>query len=196
MDLHFFKTNAELREWMEENHAVAPELWIGFYKVGSGRPSVTYQGALDEALCFGWIDGVRKRVDKDSYTIRFTRRKRGSIWSRVNTERVAELKALGLMQPSGLKAFEERDPEKTERYSYERNAFTLDPLYEERFKADATAWTFFQSQPPWYRKAATSWVMSAKKQETRDKRMATLIAVSEDGRTLAPLTRPSRRNEN
>ena len=193
MDATFFESPAELRRWFEQHHDQVAELLIGFYKKSSGRPSVTYAEALDEALCFGWIDGVRRALDADSYTIRFTPRQPHSIWSAVNLKHVERLTTEGSMQPSGLKAFRERDPDKQGLYSFERDQVQLDPAYEAQFRADAQAWTFFQSRPPSYRKPAIWWVMSAKQEATRLRRLATLIADSAAGRKIAPLTRKSER---
>lgn len=185
----FFKSQAEFRNWLEENHDQAKELLVGFYKKGSGRAGITYPQALDEALCFGWIDGVRKSLDDASYTIRFTPRRPGSIWSAVNIEHVRRLTEQGLMKEPGLRAFQDRDPKKTERYSYEqRKTVSLDPVYEERLKANDKAWSFFQAQPPWYRRVTQWWVMSAKKEETRARRLAALIESSERGERLAQAT--------
>jgi uncharacterized protein YdeI (YjbR/CyaY-like superfamily) len=188
MEIIFFESASRLRAWLEENHEQATELPVGFYKVNSGKTGITYAEALDEALCFGWIDGVRKSIDTTSYTIRFTPRKSGSIWSSVNTKRAGELLQLGLMRPAGLKAFQERDQEKSQQYSYEARNRELDESYEERFRANTKAWDFFQAQAPSYQKVANWWVMSAKKEETRLKRLATLIQDSENGKRLAHLT--------
>ena len=186
----FFATPAEWRAWLEKHHARQEELLVGFYKRDSGRPSITWPESVDQALCFGWIDGVRKRIDDVSYTIRFTPRKAGSIWSAINLKRVQELTAQGLMTPAGLKAHEARTEEKSRVYSYEQqDAPTLSPGYAKQLKANKPAWTFFQAQAPWYQRGAIHWVMSAKKEETRLKRLATLIEDSGSGRTLKHLTR-------
>lgn len=187
----FFATPAEWRSWLEKHHARESELLVGFHKRGSGRPSITWPESVDQALCFGWIDGVRKRVDDDSYTIRFTPRKAGSTWSSVNIKRVQELTARGLMKPAGLKAFEARSEEKSGIYSHEQKAVppALSAGYEKTLKANKKAWSFFQAQAPWYQRAAIHWVMSAKKEETRLKRLNTLVEDSENGRTLKHLTR-------
>jgi uncharacterized protein YdeI (YjbR/CyaY-like superfamily) len=186
----FYATPAEWRAWLEEHHADEREHWVGFRKRGSGRPSMTWPESVDEALCFGWIDGVRKRVDDESYMIRFTPRKRSSRWSNVNVARVAELMEAGLMRPAGLAAFEARTQEGT--YSYEqRDAAAFDPERERRLRADTAAWAYFSAQPPWYRRTATHWVMSAKREETRDRRLARLIEDSAAGRAVGPLQRPS-----
>ncbi len=189
----FFATPSAFRIWLEEHHETAQELWVGFYKTSSGKPSITWPEAVDQALCFGWIDGVRKGIDDASYTIRFTPRKPHSIWSAVNVKRAQELTHLGLMRPAGLKAFEERDQKKSGLYSYEqRKSSQFDPAYEKQFKANKKAWDFFQSKPPSYQQPAIWWVMSAKQEETRLKRLARLIEDSEHGRTIPPLTRRTR----
>ncbi len=189
----FFATPSAFRTWLEEHHETAQELWVGFYKTSSGKPGITWPEAVDQALCFGWIDGVRKGIDDASYTIRFTPRKPQSIWSTVNVKRAQELDRLGLMHPAGLKAFEERDQKKSGLYSYEqRKSSQLAPAYEKQFKANKKAWDFFQSKPPSYQQPAIWWVMSAKQEETRLKRLARLIEDSEHGRTIAPLTRRTR----
>jgi len=159
-------------------------LWVGFHKKNSGKKSISYAEALDEALCFGWIDGVRKSVNESSYTIRFTPRKSKSIWSRVNTKRAEELSKLGRMKPSGREAFALRDPQRSGIYSFETSARKLAEVYESKFRAKKRAWEFFQNQPPGYRKLATFWVMSAKKDETRLRRVEQLISDSANNRRL------------
>jgi uncharacterized protein YdeI (YjbR/CyaY-like superfamily) len=189
-DVRFFAAPAEFRKWLEANHAGAQELWVGFYKKESGRPSITWPESVDEALCVGWIDGVRKRLDDDSYVIRFTPRKAQSTWSAVNIARVAELTREGRMRPAGLAAFQRRSEEKSAIYAYEqRETAEFDEAAERQFRANAKAWEFFQSQPPWYRRTATYKVISAKKGETRQKRLAALIADSAAGRRLRELDR-------
>lgn len=192
MEVTFYKSPPELHEWLEENHDSAKEVWIGFYKKGSGEAGITYAEALDEALCFGWIDGIRKRIDDSRFTIRFTPRKARSIWSAVNIKRVGELSELGLMQPSGLKTFNERDPGRSKLYAYEEKTRELDGAYEAQFRANEEAWRFFQAQAPWYRRSANWWVMSAKKEETRLKRLAALIVESEKGQWLPGYARPGK----
>jgi uncharacterized protein YdeI (YjbR/CyaY-like superfamily) len=187
----FFATAAEFRAWLEQHHADERELWVGFHKKGSGRPSITYPEAVAEALCFGWIDGVRRSVDDESYANRFTPRRRGSNWSAVNVKLVEELTRAGRMHPAGLKAFEERAPARTGVYSYEnRHAARLDAEQEAQLRANAAAWEFFQAQPPGYRQTAVWWVVSAKRPETRQQRLATLIEDSANGRMIGPLARP------
>ncbi len=189
----FFRSPAELRRWLERNHSKVPELWVGFHKKGSGRASITWPESVDEALCFGWIDGVRYRIDEISYRIRFTPRKPKSVWSNVNVKRVAVLKKLGRMTPAGLAAFAKADPKKSGIYAYERRNATLGAAHEKRFRANKKAWTFFEAQAPWYRRTTTYWVVSAKREETRLRRLATLIAGSEAGRRLGLVTSPGRR---
>ena len=192
-DAVFFASPREFYEWLGEHHADTTELWVGFRKVRTGRPPLTWAQAVDQALCFGWIDGVRKGVDGERYAIRFTPRKRGSTWSRVNVDRVAELTEQGLMQPAALAAFAARKAERTAIYSYERHQATFEPDAERRFRENAAAWEFFSAQPPWYRRAATHWIVSAKRPETRERRLATLIADSAAGRRLGQLARVPRR---
>lgn len=193
VDITYFESPAAFRIWLKANHTKAAELWLGYHKKGSGEPSITWPESVDEALCFGWIDGVRKRVDERRYTIRFTPRKPDSIWSTVNIRRAQALIEAGRMQPPGLKAFESRREDLTRRYSFEQQPdFKLDAAYERRLRAQPAAWTFFQAQPPWYRRTASWWIMSAKKEATRLKRLEQLIADSVQGRTVPPLTRTSK----
>jgi uncharacterized protein YdeI (YjbR/CyaY-like superfamily) len=192
MEPTFVATPDEFRAWLDAHHATETELLVGFHKKGSGRPSITWPESVDEALCFGWIDGVRRRIDDDSYSIRFTPRKARSTWSAINVKRFGELTELGLVRPVGVAAFERRTEDRTGIYSYERReAAELEPAMEERFRAHARAWTWFEAQPPWYRRTATHWVISAKRPETRERRLERLIADSAAGRTVPPLTRPT-----
>jgi uncharacterized protein YdeI (YjbR/CyaY-like superfamily) len=184
MTPRFFKSEADFRQWLERHHAKDAELWVGFYKKDSGKGGISYKEAVDTALCFGWIDGVKKRVDADSYMHRFTPRKRDSYWSAVNTRRMNELITLGLAAAAGLAAFERRDDKKTKRYSFEREAAAFDTAIERRFKANAGAWTFFTAQPPGYRKLLTFWVMSAKQEQTRLRRLDTLMKMSSEGKRM------------
>jgi uncharacterized protein YdeI (YjbR/CyaY-like superfamily) len=184
MNPHYFTTRAKFQQWLEKHHATSTELLVGFYKVSTGKPSITYQEALDEALCFGWIDGIRKSVDEERYTNRFTPRKRNSNWSNVNIKRVQELIAAGRMTPAGLAAFEARTAEKSGVYTYENRPQQLSAEYEQQFRANKQAWAFFQSQAPYYQRTACGWVMTAKKEETRLRRLATLIEDSAQGRRL------------
>jgi uncharacterized protein YdeI (YjbR/CyaY-like superfamily) len=180
----YFSTRASLRNWFARKHATARELWVGFHKKKSGTPSVTYPEALDEALCVGWIDGVRKRVDEDRYVIRFTPRKPGSYWSAVNTRRATALQQAGLMTAAGLAAFEARDPERTKKYSFERAAATFPPELERTFRGNRKAWEYFRQQPPSYRRTLTWWVVSAVREETRRSRLARLIRASAAGKRV------------
>ena len=187
----FFARPADFRKWLKKHHASADRLLVGFWKVGSGEPSITWPESVDEALCFGWIDGVRKRIDDVSYTIRFSPRKRTSIWSAVNIKRVAELSAAGLMQPAGLAAFGLKRENRSGIYAYEQRRDHLDPPYEASFKQNPAAWKFFEAQPASYRKVACWWVVSAEKEETRLRRLATLIDDSANSRRLASATKYS-----
>jgi uncharacterized protein YdeI (YjbR/CyaY-like superfamily) len=184
----FFKSSAEFRSWLEQNHGTSTELLAGFYKKESGKGGITYPEALEEALCFGWIDGIRKRLDDTSYTIRFTLRKPGSIWSAVNTKRVGELKKLGRMAAPGQKVFDGRDRKKSEQYSYERATCQLEGAYEKQFRANKRAWAFYQAQPPGYRRTSAWWVVSAKQEATRQRRLAQLIEDSANSRRIVLLT--------
>ena len=191
MNANFFATPEEFRAWLAEHHATSRELWVGFHKKGSGVPSITWPEAVDEALCYGWIDGVRKRIDDARYVIRFTPRQPRSTWSAVNVRRVAELTRMGRMHPAGLAAFARRAGDRTAIYAYEqRQAAVLDPAAEAAFRADASAWAFFEAQAPWYRRAAIHWVTSAKKEETRRSRLAQLIDDSAHARPVRQLARP------
>ena len=181
--MKFFKTQAAFRSWLEKHHDQEKELLVGFYNVPSGRGGLTYRQALDEALCFGWIDGVRKNVDADSYTIRFTPRKAKSYWSEVNTKRFHELVELGVVAEPGQQAFDRRDPAR-KKYSFEREPAQFDAATEKQFRANKKAWAFFKAQAPWYRKLLTFYVMSAKKEETRASRLKKLIDASEAGKRL------------
>lgn len=184
----FFKSATECRRWLKEHHDKATELWFGFYKKKSGKHGITYQEALDEALCFGWIDGLKKSVDEDSYAFRFTPRKPKSVWSLVNTKRAKELRKLGRMKPAGLKAFAVRSAEKSGIYSFENPERKLSASCEKEFKAHREAWAFFRAQPPGYQRTASFWVMSAKKEETRLSRLAKLINASGKKARLGAVT--------
>lgn len=192
MDAKFFPTPADFRKWFEANHDKETELLVGFYKKDTGKPSITWPESVDQALCFGWIDGIRKKIDEDSYSIRFTPRKKSSIWSAVNIKRVGELKELGLMKPTGLFVFEQRKEDKSGIYSYEqRDKAALDPDHEKLFRANEKAWDWFHKQAPSYRKAAIWWVVSAKQESTRQKRIATLITDSENRLRIPFMRRPN-----
>ena len=186
----FFAGAAEFRAWLERHHDDTDELLLGVYRKSSGAPGITRPEAVDEALCFGWIDGKGQRIDDRRYTIRFTPRRKGSNWSSVNVKRVGELKRLGRMHPAGLAEFKARRKDRSGIYSYEqRHKASLAAPDERRFRANKKAWSFFQARPAGYRTTAIWWVVSAKREETRDRRLATLIDDSEHGRTIAPLTR-------
>lgn len=186
----FFATAAEFRRWLAEHHESARELWVGYYKKTSGRPSLTWPESVDEALCFGWIDGIRKSLGADAYVIRFTPRKPGSTWSRVNLRRIDALVREGRMHSAGLRVYEGRDERKSGLYSFEqREAATLRPRELREFRANAAAWQFFEAQPPGYRKTAVWWIVSAKRPETRVRRLAALIADSAAERRIVPLRR-------
>jgi uncharacterized protein YdeI (YjbR/CyaY-like superfamily) len=190
MKPRFFATPVQWRRWLAANHGRRDDIVVGFYKKASGIPSITWPESVDEALCFGWIDGLRRRIDDTSYQIRFTPRRAGSIWSAVNVGRVAELTKTGRMQPAGVRAYRARTKEKTAIYSFEqRDEARLPPAYERRFKANAAAWRFFSAMPPWYRRTAIWRVISAKREETRLKRLAALIDDSARKRTIADLRR-------
>jgi uncharacterized protein YdeI (YjbR/CyaY-like superfamily) len=192
----YFPTPAALRAWLEAHHETAKELLVGFYKAATGEESITWRESVDEALCFGWIDGVRRSLGPRAYTIRFTPRKPTSIWSDVNVARVKELTKLGRMRPAGLGAFRARKEEKTGVYSFERrSAAALSQAQEKQLRASRRAAAFFDRQAPWYRRAAIHWVVTAKREETRARRLQTLIEDSAAGRTLRHLTRPSDRKE-
>ncbi|HEY3071589.1 MAG TPA: YdeI/OmpD-associated family protein [Candidatus Limnocylindrales bacterium] len=194
-DPTFFETPADLREWLEKNHDRAQELWVGFHKKATGAGGITYREALDEALCFGWIDGLTRSLGDRDWMIRFTPRTARSTWSAVNITRVQELLQAGRLRPAGRRAFETRDPARANLYSYERANASLGPEHEAAFRANRKAWTFFEAQPPSYRKASTWWVISAKKEETRLKRLTLLIEHSEDGKRIPSLVPPARRTE-
>jgi uncharacterized protein YdeI (YjbR/CyaY-like superfamily) len=187
----FFATPEEFGAWLEEHHESAGELLVGFHKKGSGRPSITWPESVEQALRFGWIDGVRRSLGDESYTIRFTPRKRTSNWSLVNVAKVEELQQRGLMAPAGLRAYEARRAERTGVYAAERKeAAVLPDEFERRFRAAKAAWKWFTARPPGYRRTATHWVISAKRDETRRRRLQQLIDCSAEGRTVPPLTRP------
>jgi uncharacterized protein YdeI (YjbR/CyaY-like superfamily) len=181
----FFPTPQHLRAWLTRHHRTRTDLLIGFYKVQSGRPSITWPQSVDQALCFGWIDGVRRRLDEVSYTIRFTPRRRGSAWSAINIRRVAVLKRLGLMHPAGLEAYHRRTEENSRTYSYEqRYSARLEQGHQRRLQSNRKAWDFFRAQAPSYQRTAIYWVASAKREETRLKRLVRLIESSARGRRL------------
>lgn len=181
----FFETASAFRHWLEANAAAASELLVGFYKVGSGRPSMSWSASVDEALCFGWIDGVRKRIDDQQYSIRFTPRKQGSIWSAVNIARMAALRAQGRMTPAGERAFAARTDAKSVVYAYEQPAAAaLSAAELQAFQQDARAWRFFEGTPPSYRKVVLHWVTTARKAQTRAMRFARLLQACAAGQRL------------
>ncbi|HMF79145.1 MAG TPA: YdeI/OmpD-associated family protein [Bryobacteraceae bacterium] len=188
MEPKFFATPAAWRDWLEKHHGQHKELLVGFYKKNSGKPSISWPESVDAALCFGWIDGIRRRIDDVSYSIRFTPRKPTSIWSSINMKRVAELTAQGLMRPTGLKAFEARQEKRSAVYAFEQQNIGFDRAQERLFRANARAWEFFQSQPPGYRRLVTWWVTSAKREETRERRLAALMEDSAQGRRIRQVT--------
>jgi len=177
----FFVTPSEFRAWLKKHHETAPELLVGFYKKGCGKPSITWPESVDEALCFGWIDGIRRSLGDDAYCIRFTPRRPTSNWSVVNIRRVAELTKLKLMQPAGLAAFAKRTEKKSATYHYERKEpLGLDPKYEKAFRANTKAWAFLNAQANWYRRNGVLWIMEGKAEETRLRRLQQLIETSAD----------------
>lgn len=192
MDIIFFESPAAFRKWLHKNHKEKTELWVGFYKRHSGKPTLTWPESVDEALCFGWIDGLRKGIDAESYKIRFSPRKPRSIWSAVNVRRAQKLIQSGCMQPSGLKAFQARMENRTAIYSYEKRPSEFDEISQKKFQTNKKAWEYFHSRAPWYRRAAIWWVISAKREETRWKRLQILIDESADNRLIAPLNRPAK----
>jgi uncharacterized protein YdeI (YjbR/CyaY-like superfamily) len=182
MKIKYFKTPAHFRDWLEKNHASNErELWVGYYKKDTGRASITWKESVDQALCFGWIDGVRRAVDEQSYAIRFTPRRPTSIWSEINTRRVRELIESGDMRPAGLAAFEARRDKQSDGYSIAKLKVDLDPKYTRLLRKNTKAWRFYQAQPPGYRKMVNWWVVRAKQEATRLSRLETLIAHSEKG---------------
>jgi uncharacterized protein YdeI (YjbR/CyaY-like superfamily) len=189
----FFATPASFREWLVQHHADQSELLVGFYKRDSGKPSITWPDSVDEALCFGWIDGVRKSLSEEAYTVRFTPRKPTSIWSKVNVARVAALEEAGRMTDAGRRAFALRRADRTGVYSFERDAEAkLTPADEQKLRANAAAAAFFDAQAPWYRRTVTHWVTSAKREETRARRLEQLISDSAQGRIVGAVARPAR----
>ena len=177
----FFAKQSDFRKWLMKNHKKETELVVGFYKVGSGIPSMNWSESVDEALCFGWIDGVRTSIDKDSYQIRFTQRKPTSIWSAINIKKIEELTKQGLMQPAGVASFDKRKEEKSGIYTYENEEAKFSPKFEKLLRANKKAWSYFQSLAPSYKKLSTHWVMRAKQEPTQLKRLTELIADSEKG---------------
>jgi uncharacterized protein YdeI (YjbR/CyaY-like superfamily) len=185
MNPRFFRTPAAFRAWLKRHHAKVEVLWVGFYKVGSGRPSITWPESVDQALCYGWIDGIRKSLDDRRYMIRFTPRKSCSIWSSVNIKRAQVLIDQALMQPAGFNAYQARSENKSGIYSYEQRSVDLAEPYARILKTNEPAWRFFQTQPPSYRKVVSWWIVSAKREETRMKRLEKLIAHSIRGQRIS-----------
>src|SRR3954464_10284073 len=183
-NVKFFRSPAELRKWFKANHLKAEELWVGFYKKDSGKPSITWPESVDEALCVGWIDGIRKSFGADSYTIRFTPRRKGSIWSAVNMRRIEALIEEARVLPAGRTAYAARLENKSGIYAYEQHREQLEEPYASQLRANTAAWDFFQAQPPYYRKVMGWWIVSAKKEETRQARLKTLIDASAKGKRL------------
>ncbi|MBA2407966.1 MAG: YdeI/OmpD-associated family protein [Chitinophagales bacterium] len=189
MEIKFFKTPGAWHDWLKRNHDKTQELWVGFYKKDSGKPSITWPESVDEALCFGWIDGIRKSIDEESYKIRFTPRKSVSTWSNVNMKRVEELIKVGRMQPAGLAAYNKRHQKRSGIYAFEQSEAKLSAIQEKQFKANKQAWTFFKAQAPWYQRTAIWWVVSAKREETKVKRLGILIQNSDQGLHIPTLRR-------
>ena len=184
MNPTFFSTQEKFRAWLEKHHQTETELLVGFYKVNSNKPSMSWSESVDQALCFGWIDGVRKSIDEESYTIRFTPRKKSSIWSAINIKKVEELTKAGLMKEAGLKAFDLRSEERSRIYSHEKDLAILDPEFEKQFKANKMAWDYFNQQAPSYKKVMIHWIMSAKQEKTRISRLEKTIKVSEEQKRM------------
>lgn len=187
MKVKFFKTPLDFRKWLEKNHLNETELIVGFYKVGTGKKSITWPESVDQALCFGWIDGIRRGIDEESYSIRFTPRKANSIWSNVNLKKMEELKAKDLIFPAGYEIFKKRKEDKSGIYSFEKNEVKFSETYEKEFKKNKKAWAWFEKQIPSYKKPAKNWVMSAKQEITREKRLQQLIHDYENEKKIKPL---------
>ena len=186
-DVQIFPTAADFRTWLEASHDTATELLVGYYKKGVPKTSMTYAQSVDEALCFGWIDGLTRRIDDEVYTIRFTPRRKTSNWSAINIAKVAELTAAGRMRPAGVRAFEERDRRKDASYSYGRPVQELPSDMLDRLKAEEAAWAYWQSRTPSFRRQTTHWVVSAKRPETRERRFTALLTDAAAGRDPQPL---------
>jgi uncharacterized protein YdeI (YjbR/CyaY-like superfamily) len=184
----FFRSASEFRQWLERRHDSVTELWVGFYKKASGKRGITYAEAVDQALCFGWIDGIKKRVDEHGYTHRFSPRTSKSVWSLVNTRRAEELQRLGVMHSAGLAAFERRDPARSGLYSFENPSVSLSLPLARQLKANKKAWLFFEAQPPGYRRIAISWVMGAKQDATKERRLALFVHASANGMRFGMVT--------
>jgi uncharacterized protein YdeI (YjbR/CyaY-like superfamily) len=188
-DVLFFSSPAEFRAWLEDHHETASELWVGYYKKATGKPTMTWSEAVDEALCFGWIDGKVQRIDEERHRQRFTPRRANSNWSAINIAKVAELRKQGRMTPAGEAAFAARREDRSAVYSYERrHEAAFDDEQEAELRANDAAWAWFSDQSASYRQLATFWVVSAKRPETRARRLATLIECSAEGRRVPALT--------
>ena len=183
----FFKTQQAFHNWLEKNHQKKDEILVGFYKVSTGKESISYKESVDEALCYGWIDGRRQSGGDTYYTIRFTPRRPRSIWSAINIKRIQELIDAGQMKNAGLEAFTTRDESKTNKYSFERKHVELPPAFLKKLQANKKAWAYFSKKPPSYQKPAIWWVISAAKEETKEKRLQQLIEDSENNRVIPPL---------
>lgn len=184
MKATFFKSPLDFRKWLEKNHLNASELIVGYYKVGSGKPSLSWSESVDQALCFGWIDGVRRGINEDSYCIRFTPRRANSIWSDINLKKVEALQKAGLMMPEGMRLFDLRKAHQTKLYSHEKPLSELDPAYEKLFKKNKKAWTFFDAQAASYKKVMLHWIMGAKQEKTRLARLEKTILASEQQKRM------------
>ena len=180
----FFDSPAKFRRWLERYHTRKDELWAGYHRKATGRPTITWPESVDEALCFGWIDGIRKPIDQERYTIRFTPRRKGSVWSALNIRNVQRLRRAGRMHANGMKAFQERVERRCEIYSYEQRPRELPPALASKVRRNKKAWLYFQAQPPGYRRRIIWWLISARKHETRDQRLKSLIAASAKGKRL------------
>jgi uncharacterized protein YdeI (YjbR/CyaY-like superfamily) len=192
-DVHYFASPGELRAWFDDHHETADELWVGYWKRATGTPTLTWSEAVDEALCVGWIDGVRKRIDDERHAQRFTPRRKGSIWSAINVDKVRQLEAAGRMTAAGRAAFEARTDERTAVYSYERPEARFTDDETAAFQARNDAWADWDRRPPSYRKAVTYWVTSAKRPETRARRLQQLIEASEARERVGPMRTASDR---
>lgn len=184
----FFQTPADFRNWLEKKHATETELWVGYYKIATDKPSITWPESVDQALCFGWIDGIRRKIDEESYQVRFTPRKPDSHWSNVNIKKIQKLKKENLLRPAGVLAYNKRKIENTGKAFFEQKNVTLSPAFESKFKANKAAWEFFHEKlAPSYRKQSIWWVMSAKKEETRENRFKILVECSAKKDKVPPL---------
>lgn len=195
MDALFFASQDDFRAWLDANHDTATVVYVGYYKVGTGKPSITYKQSVDQALCYGWIDGVRNTIDDERYTLRFTPRKPKSIWSAVNLKRFEELRQMGMVHPAGLRVFENRDPKMQQKYSFEQpeESIKFTEAQAQRFRANEAAWAYWQKAPKGYVNAATWWVISAKQDATREKRLTELIDNSAQGLRVPQFRRPEKK---